>query len=513
MVMCLVQRPVAFSSGIAGVMNRRQERPRKRRKRMNKIIKSLVALSVAMVIAFSSSVEAQAAKKSTSAEMSESIKTESISYDATEIFEKASPAIVELKITDSYEQVYIGSGFFVGKYNILTNEHVIHNASKIEVYGIDGKEYTLTSIYKMDEKVDLAVLRVKEKNTQYLTFAEEESKVGDTIYAIGSPVGVTGAFLKGMVSAEKRIFNEVSYVQLDIASGKGLGGAPVLNDRGEVEGVMCLTVPSANCINMAIKLENIKPFLADMKKSDRVSLAKFYKRNINGVVEPNSINLFDSASYSYTSDSFEGVYEELTPEEIYNESVTAMAQVYGFVSVFGGFLNTSSGAGFFIDENTVVTCAHVVKDYNTDMILIVDYKGNTYDVERVVAGEGDCDVAVLRVKLRETSKEGADFVPGTLRLGRDYIPASGEEVYALGDPRGYIGTMSQGNIMVPNVVIGGVDYMMHSAATSPGNSGGALLNRYGQVIAVTNMLITTSEKMCLAVNIDNISKLLKEARQ
>ena len=471
-----------------------------------------MALAVAVIIAFSSSVEVQAAEKTLVAESSQSTKTKSDVYSATEVFKKASPAVVEVRVTDSKNQKYVGTGFFIGKYNILTNAHVIQNASKIEVFSIDGKEYTLSSIYKLDDKVDLAVLRVKEKNTKYLKFAAEESKVGDTIYAIGNPVGIIGAFLKGMVSNSERIIDEVSYVQLDIASGKGLGGAPVLNERGEVEGVMCLTVPTANCVNMAIKLENITPFLDSMKKSDRIKLSKYYENNKNGLVEPNAVDLFDSTSFSYTSNIFEGVYDELSPEEVYNESVTAMVQVLGFLEFYGmGYLNTSEGTGFFISKDTVVTCAHVVEKSGPCVFAVYDYEGNYYEVKDIVAGKGDCDVALLKVELAERSEDGADFIPGTLELEKNYIPASGEEVYALGAPRGYTGTMSYGNTMIPQAIINGVDFIMHSAATSPGNSGGALLNRYGKVIAVTNMLLTTSEKMCLAVGADNIYDLLEKA--
>ena len=432
---------------------------------------------------------------------------------ATEIFEKCSPAVVEIKVTDSCGAVYVGSGFFVGKYNVLTNAHVIANASKLQVFSIDGTEYTLKSIYGINDEYDLALLRVKEKNKNYLKIAEANGRTGETVYTIGSPVGVTGSFMRGMVSNEKRVVDNQNYVQLDIPSGKGIGGGPALNEQGEVMGVMCLTVPSGNCMNLAIRIETINKFLSNLKKKDRITLEDYYEKNKDGLVEANGINIVEKKSYKNTSAVFDGVLEELDPETLYDEAVKGIAQVQCY-SWFGSIpVASAGGTGFFVKYDTVITNYHIVAKYNPNSTLVYDYSGASYEVTDIILGDAKNDVAILKVSLYQAAEGREDFKPTMLHLNPEYIPAPGEEVYAIGNPQSYSFSMSKGMVSIPTAQLEGTDYLVHFAATSPGSSGGVLLNRYGEVIAITNMIVLVCENMSCSVQIKYAADLLKTVEQ
>lgn len=465
---------------------------------MKKTFRAFVAVLAAIVIGFTPAAQANAAQTDVAVAASESAKT----YNATEIYEKSAPACVEIRITDSKGQIYIGSGFFVGKYNVLTNAHVIDNASRIQVFGIDGKEYTLKSIYGIDSKMDLALLRVKEKNKNYLELGEVPA-VGKDVYAIGNPVGIIGTFTKGMISNALRVIDENDYVQLDIPSGMGIGGGPVIDETGKVIGVMCLTVPSANCVNLAVRADVVKKFLDGLKKKDRISLKKYYEEKKDGVITPNGINLVDNSDFKYTSNVFGRGLTEKAPDTIYDESVGALTRIVVYGNFFGSLVELGSGSGCFIGENKIITATHVVDKVKKEFIAVFDKAGNLYQVENIISSEEGKDISVLEVKLKEYAEGGEDFEHSILTINTYYVPAPGEEVYALGNPQNYSFTLSKGMVRIPRLTVMGADYVCHQAPTSEGSSGGVLLNKYGEIIAVTNMLILGVENFCISTMVKN----------
>lgn len=423
-------------------------------------------------------------------------------YTPEELYEKISPACVQIKVTDYCGGEYIGSGFFIAKSKIVTNAHVIGAASKIEIIGLDDKKYTLTKLLKIDEDgQDIAVLKVKEKNSNYLKFSTKFS-VGDKVYSVANPVGIKGLFYEGMVSNKLINVRDNRCIQIDMPSGIGVGGAPLCNTAGQVIGVLCYTVPSANNINMALYGEDVKAFINNITDADAVSLKKFYASNDGELVTPNAIDLFSDQSKENTAGAFAMSRLEMPIDELYEECVGAVVEVQTFVAMAGTIFPTGAGAGFFIDRTHVMTARHVIENTFMGNIIVYDYKGNAFSVTNIDLAEDGADIAKLELEILVPAQEGGDpYDHKTAVLNEYYIPAVGERVYALGHPQGYKYTLSSGLASMSSVTIDGIDYICHSAATSQGNSGGVLLNKYGEVIGVTNMLITTSEKTSLAVQI------------
>ena len=376
------------------------------------------------------------------------------------------------------------------------------------MFAIDGTEYTLKSIYGISEEKDLALLRVKEKNDAYLKIADAYAEVGEVVYSIGNPVGVVGTMIKGMISFSERKTKTQSFVQLDIPSGKGIGGAPVINTKGEAVGVMCLTVPSGNNINLAIGIDDVNSFLKGLTEKDRVSLKKYYKSQKDGLVTPNAVMFFDDTSFAYTSDKYEGEYDELSPQQIYKDCVEGLTQVFALDPFTGGY---STGTGFFVRSDIVVTNEHIVSVRNPSLLGVYDYVGNEYKVVDAYFNTDNTDVAVLKVELVKPMEGEENFKPTILHIDSEYIPASGEEVYAIGNPQGYLYTMSSGIVSIPMVHFERADHIVHSAPTSMGSSGGVLVNKYGEVIGITNMLVNVCENMCFSIMIKHANNLIKQA--
>ena len=137
----------------------------------------------------------------------------------------------------------VGSGFIIDRSGyILTNEHVVDNASKIVVRLNNGEEYPATLVGS-DEETDLAVLKIDAgRSLATLKLADSERvRVGDWVLAVGSPFGLSRTVTAGIVSQVKRETPDGSvfqrFIQTDAAINRGNSGGPLVNLDGEVIGI------------------------------------------------------------------------------------------------------------------------------------------------------------------------------------------------------------------------------------------------------------------------------------
>jgi len=147
---------------------------------------------------------------------------------------------------DGLEPAASGSGFIYDKKgNIITNNHVIEEAEIIEVTFLDG-ETVKAELIGVDPYSDLAVLKVEtsqERLKQVTLGNSSELLVGDTIYAVGAPFGLSWSLTKGVVSQIGRTlptsggYSVVGVIQVDAAINPGNSGGPLLNSLAEIVGV------------------------------------------------------------------------------------------------------------------------------------------------------------------------------------------------------------------------------------------------------------------------------------
>jgi serine protease Do len=135
----------------------------------------------------------------------------------------------------------LGSGFFIsGDGYVVTNNHVVDNASTYTVITSDGTEYTAKLIGK-DDKTDLALLKVDASDAfAYVKWADAEPRIGDWVVAVGNPFGLGGTVTMGIVSARGRQLSSGpydDYIQIDAPINRGNSGGPTFNTKGEVIGI------------------------------------------------------------------------------------------------------------------------------------------------------------------------------------------------------------------------------------------------------------------------------------
>jgi S1-C subfamily serine protease len=169
-----------------------------------------------------------------------------------------------------------GSGFILDKQgHILTNYHVIANARKIEVQTYDKHRYTAQVIGR-DRLHDLALLQINASNLVPAVLASSKGlQVGQQVYAIGNPFGLSGTMTSGIISAIRSVKGPEdapieNAIQTDAAINPGNSGGPLLNSHGEVIGINSMIAQNGaeqNAgIGFAIPIDTAKAVLGDFQK-------------------------------------------------------------------------------------------------------------------------------------------------------------------------------------------------------------------------------------------------------
>ncbi len=129
---------------------------------------------------------------------------------------------------------------------IVTNNHVVQDATSIEVVLNDKRSYKGT-VVGADPSTDLAVVRIEEKNLPFLVYGNsDEVQIGEWVLAVGNPFNLTSTVTAGIVSAKARNINILgtqdspaieSFIQTDAAVNRGNSGGALVNTRGELIGI------------------------------------------------------------------------------------------------------------------------------------------------------------------------------------------------------------------------------------------------------------------------------------
>ena len=135
-----------------------------------------------------------------------------------------------------------GSGVIISAQGfIVTNNHVVEDASQITVTTADGQEFS-ARVVGTDPKTDLAVLKVEAENLPFIPWSSQTVlRVGDVVLSVGSPFGLKSSFTMGIISALGRVNVGITeyedFIHTDAPINSGNSGGPLVNIKGEIIGI------------------------------------------------------------------------------------------------------------------------------------------------------------------------------------------------------------------------------------------------------------------------------------
>lgn len=157
---------------------------------------------------------------------------------------------------------------------IVTNNHVVENADKVEITLNDNLSYS-AKVIGTDPSTDLALLKINEKNLPFITYGNSDNvKVGEWVLAVGNPFNLTSTVTAGIISAKARNIGILpdqhkieSFLQTDAAVNPGNSGGALVNTNGELIGInsaIASTTGSYTGYSFAIPVNLVKKVMDDL---------------------------------------------------------------------------------------------------------------------------------------------------------------------------------------------------------------------------------------------------------
>ncbi len=166
----------------------------------------------------------------------------------------------------------IGTGFYLQDRNlIVTNEHVVHGNKEV-VVEIGTSFRQVAKVLFTDVKFDLAFLEVAQPcEVLAVELCDQPLMEGETVIAIGQPLGYKFSVTQGIVSNANRRINDNSYVQTDAAINPGNSGGPLINGNGEIVGVNTMKVQAADNIGFSLAVHQLATTLQEFESAGKAS--------------------------------------------------------------------------------------------------------------------------------------------------------------------------------------------------------------------------------------------------
>lgn len=224
-----------------------------------------------------------------------------------------------------------------------------------------------------------------------------------------------------------------------------------------------------------------------------------HKYNSGIITKPATCTGDGQKTYTCTNKNCKDSYTEAfkataySATELYDLSVKYVGEIITYDKL-GKEL--ALGTGFvYSSDGKIITNYHVIEDAYSATITV---NGKTYNIVSVLAYDEDIDLAVLKVNASNLISANICKQP----------TKTGENIYAIGSSRGLTNTFSQGIITQSNRIIDGIAYIQHDASITHGNSGGPLINIYGEVIGINTWGISDSQNLNFAVFTSELDNLV-----
>ena len=179
------------------------------------------------------------------------------------IFRQSADAVFLLETFDkSGDSIRTGSGFFISEDGLgVTNLHVINDAASATITLYNGDTYPVRGVCATSQEFNLCVISIDSDGGKwdFLPLADSDYvEAGNTVYAIGSPLGYINTMTAGIISNTRREVEGETLIQFTAPISFGSGGSPLLNTAGEVVGVTSSSFSYGQNLNLAVPVNHVK---------------------------------------------------------------------------------------------------------------------------------------------------------------------------------------------------------------------------------------------------------------
>jgi len=191
-----------------------------------------------------------------------------VAFSSIEVAKKIFPSTV-LVVAEDNDMIPIGfgSGFLVEENLIVTNHHVINGANGGYVKFINEDTiYEIEGVLALNELTDLAVLQIQPSGKiDFIKSVTQPPQIGESVFALGNPLGLEGTFSDGIVSAIRN-YPDTTLFQITAPISPGNSGGPVVNKNSELVGVATSYMAEGQNLNFAVPYSYVKEILNESTK-------------------------------------------------------------------------------------------------------------------------------------------------------------------------------------------------------------------------------------------------------
>lgn len=243
------------------------------------VVAVVIAVCPAAHAAAAELTAAQRARRTPIVDVFERTKDAVVNIAATQVVERSSPfdqffdsPFFGNRRKQRYEATSLGSGAVIHSEGyVITNAHVVARAAKLKVIFANKSEHEAEAV-AVDEQHDLAVLKLKDRGPfPAITLGRSNDlMIGETVVAIGNPLGYEHTVTTGIISALNRelpVNGETVYkdlIQTDTSINRGNSGGPLMNILGELIGLTTAIRSDAQNIGFAIPVDTVRKLLPDI---------------------------------------------------------------------------------------------------------------------------------------------------------------------------------------------------------------------------------------------------------
>lgn len=324
-------------------------------------------------------------------------------YTPEELYTMVTPSVIEIHVYDKNGEYFAqGSGFFIdAEGTAVTNYHVIEEAYSADAITSDECAHTVTKVIAWDKELDLAIIQCDISNSQPLTISQREITTGETVYTVGSSLGLTGTISDGIVSAASREVEGVECIQITAPISHGNSGGPLLNRFGEAIGINSMTLNEGQNLNFAINIHLIE----SLDRSAPKTMEEFYN---------------ETAPQAGESDEEGG-------EWVYSDADESEEEPNDMPALADPIENSEWIAGYCDEEDIDFFSFTLMEDTTVTTGLISYYEIDTY---LIISGIVDGDLNVLASMDLQEDDDG-ELLTTTIDLpaGTYYVVVGLDEDY------------------------------------------------------------------------------------